>query len=117
MYICIICTDIDVYLFRNSIPTTTTAANLKTKISIARGKIYTDVGFWGGLVPGNIENLDDLAASGVIGFQGSLCPAPEPVTNEFCALSKHDIEKALEKLEDWTLIAVIFSSEVNVKKY
>lgn len=38
---------------RNSIPPTTTLENLKVKANIAKEEIYVDVGFWGGVVPGN----------------------------------------------------------------
>lgn len=38
---------------RNSIPPTTTIENLKIKAKMANEEIYVDVGFWGGVVPGN----------------------------------------------------------------
>src|SRR3982751_4146135 len=37
----------------NSIPATTTLAGLKEKLAAAEGKLSVDVGFWGGVVPGN----------------------------------------------------------------
>ncbi len=37
----------------NSIPPTTTLNALYKKIEASRGKCWTDVGFWGGIVPGN----------------------------------------------------------------
>src|SRR5580658_1472283 len=37
----------------NSIPTTTTVEALQEKRAAARGKCWVDVGFWGGVVPGN----------------------------------------------------------------
>lgn len=39
--------------YRNSIPPTTTLKNLKTKATAATGNVYVDVGFWGGVIPGN----------------------------------------------------------------
>lgn len=41
------------FIFRNSIPPTTTVENLKTKVASAKGNIYCDLGFWGGVIPGN----------------------------------------------------------------
>lgn len=38
---------------RNSIPPTTTVANLREKVKAAYGNVFVDVGFWGGVVPGN----------------------------------------------------------------
>jgi allantoinase len=37
----------------NSIPPTTTVENLEIKRRSAKGQCYTDVGFWGGIIPGN----------------------------------------------------------------
>ncbi|THH23203.1 hypothetical protein EUX98_g7978 [Antrodiella citrinella] len=39
----------------NSIPPTTTVENLEEKRAAARGQCWTDVGFWGGVIPGNQE--------------------------------------------------------------
>lgn len=38
---------------RNSIPPTTTVKNLNTKADSAKDNVYVDVGFWGGVIPGN----------------------------------------------------------------
>jgi allantoinase len=37
----------------NSVPATTTVAALHAKIEAARAQCHVDVGFWGGVVPGN----------------------------------------------------------------
>jgi allantoinase len=37
----------------NSIPPTTTVENLAAKRSAAREQCWTDVAFWGGVIPGN----------------------------------------------------------------
>ena len=37
----------------NSIPSTTTSENLAIKRKAAHGQCWTDVAFWGGLIPGN----------------------------------------------------------------
>ena len=37
----------------NSIPPTTTVANLEEKRTAARGQCWTDVAFWGGVIPKN----------------------------------------------------------------
>jgi allantoinase len=37
----------------NSIPPTTTVENLAAKRSAARVQCWTDVAFWGGVIPGN----------------------------------------------------------------
>src|SRR6059036_1686915 len=44
----------------NSIPATTTVAGLDVKRAAARGRVLVDVGFWGGVVPGNTGELEAL---------------------------------------------------------
>jgi allantoinase len=53
----------------NSIPATTTRAALAAKRDAARGRCAVDVGFWGGVVPGNAAELAGLVADGVRGFK------------------------------------------------
>ena len=56
----------------NAIPPTTTVAGLKEKVSAAQGQCWVDVGFYGGLVPGNVGELKALVKEGVRGFKGFL---------------------------------------------
>jgi allantoinase len=56
----------------NAIPPTTTVAGFKEKIAAAQGKCWVDVGFYGGIVPGNVEELRPLVKMGVRGFKGFL---------------------------------------------
>ncbi len=59
----------------NSIPATTTVEALEAKRSAAQGRCYVDVGFWGGVVPGNVADLEPLARAGVLGFKAFLSPS------------------------------------------
>ncbi|KAM7346997.1 allantoinase [Cochliomyia hominivorax] len=90
----------------NAIPPTTSLANLKLKLSTARGKIYVDVGFWGGIVPNNADDIDALIGGGVTGLQCSLSPAAEPVNKEFPAVTKQYLDSLLTKLDNNIVIAV-----------
>src|SRR5688500_7788062 len=53
----------------NSIPPTTSLAGLTKKLEAAKSKCYVDVGFWGGVVPGNTNELEGMLAAGVVGFK------------------------------------------------
>ncbi|MFF2653274.1 allantoinase AllB [Streptomyces sp. NPDC058045] len=59
----------------NSLPPTTTTANLRTKQEVARGKAHIDVGFWGGALPDNVKDLRPLHYAGVFGFKCFLSPS------------------------------------------
>jgi allantoinase len=56
----------------NAIPPTTTVAGLHEKIRAAQGKCWVDVGFYGGVIPGNAHQLKALVREGVRGFKGFL---------------------------------------------
>jgi allantoinase len=53
----------------NSIPPTTTREAFAAKRAAAKGQCSVDVGFWGGVVPGNDKELAGLVADGVRGFK------------------------------------------------
>lgn len=53
----------------NGIPPTISVPSLQLKLEAAQSQSYVDYGIWGGLVPGNIDELGPLAANGVIGFK------------------------------------------------
>ncbi|XP_037939552.1 allantoinase [Teleopsis dalmanni] len=89
----------------NASPPTTSVANLKAKTSTARGKLYVDVGFWGGLIPDNTEEIEALTNAGVMGMQCTLCPSAQPVTTEFPAMDRVQLEKAISKIPEDVLIA------------
>ncbi|WP_255954049.1 allantoinase AllB [Streptomyces odontomachi] len=59
----------------NSLPPTTTVPHLRTKQAVARGAVHVDVGFWGGVVPGNLGGLRPLHDAGVFGFKCFLSPS------------------------------------------
>jgi len=57
----------------NAIPPTTTVENLQLKLDAAKGQCFVDVGFWGGVIPGNEKDLKPLVKEGVKGFKSFLC--------------------------------------------
>ncbi|EON67918.1 allantoinase [Coniosporium apollinis CBS 100218] len=81
----------------NAIPPTTTVAGLKEKVSAAQGQCWVDVGFYGGIIPGNAHELRPLVQEGVRGFKGFLIDSG---VEEFPAVSAIDISKALTELAD-----------------
>jgi allantoinase len=76
----------------NSIPATTTVKALQAKRAAARGKCCVDVGFWGGVVPGNDGDLDALVDAGVRGFKCFLVPSG---VDEFPAVDERDLRRAM----------------------
>ncbi|MGH9260285.1 MAG: allantoinase AllB, partial [Acidimicrobiales bacterium] len=59
----------------NSVPVTTTPAALEAKAARAAASALVDYGFWGGVVPGNLDALGPLHAAGALGFKCFLVPS------------------------------------------
>ncbi|MGH2937190.1 MAG: allantoinase AllB [Solirubrobacterales bacterium] len=57
----------------NAIPPTTTAAAFDAKLAESKGSARIDFALWGGLVPGNVDEMDELVARGVVGFKAFMC--------------------------------------------
>jgi allantoinase len=79
----------------NSIPATTTAAAYREKVAAAMGKLWVDVGFWGGVVPGNTAELRPLWEAGVFGFKCFFVPSG---VEEFAHVSEADLRAAAPEL-------------------
>jgi allantoinase len=79
----------------NGIPPTTTAAALETKRTAAHRKCWVNVGFWGGVVPGNAGELRGLHRAGVFGFKCFLAPSGVP---EFAHVNEDDLRSAMPEL-------------------
>ncbi|KAF2012038.1 allantoinase [Aaosphaeria arxii CBS 175.79] len=92
----------------NAIPPTTTVENLHIKIDAAKGKCWVDVGFYGGIIPGNSGDLKGLVNEGVRGFKGFLI---ESGVEEFPAVNSDDISKALVELKD-SATTLMFHAEM-----
>jgi allantoinase len=76
----------------NSIPATTTVHALTAKREAARGKCYVNVGFWGGIVPDNQDQIQPLIDAGVRGFKCFMTPSG---VDEFASVSESDLRRAL----------------------
>jgi len=80
----------------NASPVTTTVEALKLKLEAAKGKLHVNVGFYGGVVPGNIDDLDALLSAGVFGIKAFLTHSG---IDEFPNVTEADLRKALPILK------------------
>jgi allantoinase len=62
----------------NAIPPTLDAAAFAAKAQAARGTARIDMALWGGLVPGPLDRLDELADAGVVGFKAFMSASGVP---------------------------------------
>jgi allantoinase len=79
----------------DSVPTTVSVKALQAKRAAADGRCHVDVGFWAGVVPGNLGELASLHEAGVLGFK---CFLADSGSDDFPPLSAGQMEKALSVL-------------------
>lgn len=81
----------------NCIPVTTSAGALATKLDATRDKLAVDVGFWGGVVPGNAGELEGLARAGALGCKAFLVHSG---IDDFPNATESDLRTAMPILRD-----------------
>ena len=79
----------------NSIPPTTTCAGFEEKLAAAEDKCTVDVAFWGGVVPGNVDELSPLIDRGVRGFK---CFLIHSGVDEFPHVVENDLRITMPEL-------------------
>lgn len=95
----------------NSIPPTTSVAALAAKRAAAEGRVFVDVGFWGGLVPGNEADLLPLAAEGVFGFK---CFLVDSGVEEFPPVSAEAMERAMALLAGARSLVIVHAEDASL---
>ncbi|MGO4455381.1 allantoinase AllB [Arthrobacter sp. RAF14] len=92
----------------NSVPPTTSVENLELKRSVARDQAFVDVGFWGGAIPGNTENLRPLHDAGVFGFK---CFLLHSGVDEFPHLEADEMETDLAELRKFDSLMLVHAED------
>lgn len=84
----------------NCLPVTTTKANFEIKLASISSKLHVDTGFWGGVVPESISELEELLGSGVLGVKSFLIHSG---IDEFPEMKLEDLEKSMPILAKYNL--------------
>ncbi|XP_053633609.1 allantoinase [Cherax quadricarinatus] len=79
----------------NCIPATTSVKAWEVKMAAAESRCWVDVGFWGGVVPGNSAELLKMVAHGICGFK---CFLVNSGVDEFPCVTFDDVREALQEL-------------------
>ena len=95
----------------NSLPPTVDVAALEVKRAAARRQCHVDVGFWGGAVPGNLDDLRGLHDAGVFGVK---CFLVHSGVEEFPPLTRGELGAALEELARFDALMVVHAEDAEV---
>ena len=92
----------------NNLPVTTTAEAFDLKLDAARRSSRVDFGFWGGVVPGNLDQLEGLVERGVMGFKAFMCPSG---IDEFPACDERTLREAMKRIADLDSILLVHAED------
>jgi allantoinase len=95
----------------NSIPATTTVEALQVKREVAKGQVAADVAFWGGAVPGNLDQLRPLHEAGVVGFKCFLLDSGVP---DFPPLDDAGLRAALTEVAGFDGLLIAHAEDADV---
>ena len=76
----------------NASPVTTTAKAFDEKVKATEGKLHSNCGFWGGVIPGNEKDIEPLIEKGVLGFKAFLTHSG---IDEFPKVTEEDLRKVM----------------------
>lgn len=82
----------------NSVPPTCSREALQAKQGEAAEEAWVDVAFWGGVVPGSLDRLEELVEAGVCGFKAFLIDSGVP---EFPPVEPPQLAEVLSQLAPW----------------
>ncbi len=92
----------------NSLPPSCRVDALQIKRKAADGRCHVDVGFWGGAIPGNVDDLRGLHDEGVFGFKCFLAPSG---VDEFPPLSVAELERYLAELAGFGAMMIVHAED------
>ena len=81
----------------NSLPVTTTVEAFDLKVAAMQRSSLLDFGLWGGLIPGNLEQLRPLVQRGVAGFKAFMCPSG---IDEFPACDESTLREGMARIAE-----------------
>jgi allantoinase len=79
----------------NSLPVTIDGEAFDLKLAAASASSMLDFGLWGGLVPNNLDRLEELHARGALGFKAFMCPSG---LDEFRACDTRTLREGMQRI-------------------
>jgi allantoinase len=92
----------------NNLPVTTTVAAFDEKVAAMQASSSVDFGLWGGLVPGNLDQLEGLVARGAMGFKAFMCPSG---IDEFPACDEKTLRNGMRRIAELDSILLVHAED------
>jgi allantoinase len=94
----------------NSRPVTIDAPSFDLKLQAASASLL-DFGLWGGLVPANLDHLQELAERGVMGFKAFMCPSG---IDDFPACDEKTLHEGMRRIARLGSILLLHAEDPDI---
>jgi allantoinase len=98
----------------NALPATINKEALDLKLEAAVHQNYVDYGFYGGLVPDNLDKLKELDDAGVLAFKCFLSDITSDIPGDFTNVDDYTLYKGMQKLAELDQILCIHAENASV---
>jgi allantoinase len=95
----------------NNLPVTTDVEAFDLKLDAMKRSSIVDFGLWGGLVPGNLDQLEPLVKRGVMGFKAFMCPSG---IDEFPASDLITLREGMKRIAALDSILLVHAEDPQV---
>ncbi len=92
----------------NSLPPVTTAASLALKRAAAERSSRTDFAIWGGLIPGNVDELEGMRDAGAIGFKAFMCNSG---VEEFPHIDSATLQAGMKRAAELGMLVAVHAED------
>jgi allantoinase len=92
----------------NNLPVTIDGPSFDLKLAAAKSSSLVDFAFWGGLVPGNLDRLEELVDRGVVGFKAFMCPSG---IDEFPACDEKTLREGMKRIAQLDSILLVHAED------
>jgi allantoinase len=92
----------------NNLPVTKDVAAFDLKLEAMTRSSKVDFGLWGGLVPGNLDQVEPLVRRGVMGFKAFMCPSG---IGEFPASDLVTLREGMKRIADVGSILLVHAED------
>ena len=92
----------------NNVPVTTTVEAFDLKLAAMQRSATVAYGLWGGLVPGNLDQLAPMVERGVMGFKAFMCPSG---IDEFPACDERTLREGMKRIAELDSILLVHAED------
>lgn len=95
----------------NNLPVTIDGPSFDAKLAAVRASSLVDFGLWGGLVPGNVDRLEEQAERGACGFKAFMCQSG---IDEFPGVDDLTLYEGMRRIADLGSILLLHAENAAI---